>query len=477
MQRSPLSLGLAVSLVLIPAANCADRPVSGHHSGSDVDLQGGVEEQHAPRAGARFRHALRDQVNSGLVTIILGGLDSGDLSDAADLITSLKDARLRVLPLAGEGARKDVIDLLFARGIDIGIVQTDVLASLKRQAPFPGVENFLQYITKLYDQEIHILARREIHSVEDLASKPVNFGTVESGNFATASKIFGALGIGVQITTLPQPLALDKLRRGEIEALVYTAAKPTRLFQAIRPEEGLHFLSVSAPNALREGYRQTTLSTWDYPDLIKQGNPVSSLSVGTVLLVYNWPIGTQRYRNVAHFVETFFGRLAELRMSRHHPKWREVNIYDSVAGWTRFEPASQWIKSAERDPKNATRLAGHSPVPAEGSTRPPARLPSTGSGDVEPSTSGNPVVNHPEEERSLSPQGASPPEPNTQTSNRFSFNPGQRDALFREFVEYQKRETQTSGASQNEALFAEFQTYVKHVLQQPDRPLTGAKRQ
>ena len=70
--------------------------------------------------------------------------------------------------MAGEGAAKDVTDLLFARGIDIAIVQTDVLASLKRQAPFPGIENFLQYITKMYDQEVHILVRRELHSLEDL---------------------------------------------------------------------------------------------------------------------------------------------------------------------------------------------------------------------------------------------------------------------------------------------------------------------
>jgi uncharacterized protein len=465
MQRSPLWLGLAIWLLSVPAGHCADNPASGHGA---TDLQRGATDpdrkQHDIRASSRLRHALRDQVNSGLVTIILGGLDSGDLSDASDLITSLKDAHLRVLPLAGEGARKDVIDLLFARGIDIGIVQTDVLASLKRQAPFPGVENFLQYITKLYNQEIHILARREIRSVEDLASKPVNFGTVESGNFVTASKIFGALGIGVEVTNLPQPLALDKLRRGEIAALVYTAAKPARLFQAIRPEEGLHFLSISAPNALREGYGHTTLSVWDYPDLIREGNPVSTLAVGTVLVVYNWPIGTERYRNVAHFVETFFGQLAELRMSRHHPKWREVNIYDSVSGWTRFEPASQWIKSAERVSKTATRFVGDPSAPAEGSTTSAAYMPSAGSGDLEPSTS-EAAVNH---ANSVS----------AQFNGRVSLDEAQRDALFREFLEYQKRGAQGAGdnPSHNEALFAEFQSYVNHLLQQPDRPLTGAKR-
>jgi hypothetical protein len=105
------------------------------------------------KLGNQTRRELRKQANSGLVTIILGGLDSGDLSDATDLVTVLKDAHSRILPVAGEGAAKEVSDLLFARGIDIAIVQTDVLASLKRNSPFPGIENFLQYITTLYNQE------------------------------------------------------------------------------------------------------------------------------------------------------------------------------------------------------------------------------------------------------------------------------------------------------------------------------------
>jgi TRAP-type uncharacterized transport system substrate-binding protein len=477
MRRSPVWLGLAVSIVSILAGHCAGARESG-------DLQPTAQKpdqkQRTISAGSQLRHAIRDQVNSGLVTIILGALDGGDLSDATDLVTSLKDAHLRVLPVAGEGAKKDVIDLLFARGIDIGIVQTDVLASLKQQPPFPRVENFLQYITKLYDQEVHILARREIHSIEDLASKPVNFGILESDSFLTASRIFAALGIGVEITTLPQPLALEKLRQGEIAALVYTAAKPARLFQAIRPEEGVHFLPISASNALREGYGHTTLSAWDYPSLIKEGNPVSTLSVGTILAVYNWPVGTERYRNVTHFVETFFGRLAELRMSRHHPKWREVNIYDSVAGWTRFEPATLWIKSAERDIEQPNRFAGRTPLLTEGSTSAPAPMPSTDAGDMERST--EPVVHHPESvsadyngEVPLLPSTASPREPSEKHGgDRISLDAQQRDALFREFVEYQQREAQGENPSQNEALFAEFQTYVKHLLKQPDRQLTGA---
>src|SRR5438067_4385555 len=423
------------------------------------------------KLGIQIRHELREKANSGLVTIILGGLDSGDASDATELVTTLIGAHLRILPVTGEGAAKDVTDLLFARGVDIAIVQTDVLASLKRQAPFPGIETFLQYISKLYDEEVHILARREIHSLEDLASKPVNFGPVDSGTFLTSSAIFGALGIGVDITTLPQPLALDKLRRGEVAALVYTAAKPARLFEPIRPEEGLHFLSISGPKALGERYGGSKLSAADYPGLIEQDQPISTLSVGTVLVVYNWPAGTKRYRNVAHFVDTFFGRLAELGMSRHHPKWREIDIHASVEGWTRFEAASQWIKSAERDLKKDTRIAT-SQLPMQGSTNSAAHVPSAGAGDVEPSFA-EPAVNYPthgvtdlNKEPPRSPSTASAQEPRAQGRDRVSFDTEQRDALFREFLEYQKRGAQKKeySTNENDTLFSEFETYVKHLL-------------
>ena len=450
-----------------------------HLGGSSDTAQKSKERQ---GLGTDIRHALRDEVNSGLVTIILGGLDSGDLSDAIDLVTTVQGTNLRILPVAGEGAAKDVTDLLFARGVDIAIVQADVLASLKRQAPFPGIEKFLQYISKLYDQEVHILAGPAIHSLDDLASKPVNFGPLDSGTFLTASAIFGALGVGVEITTFPQPLALDKLRRGEIAALVYTVAKPASLFQALRPEGGLHFLSISAPETLRERYEQATLSAADYPDLIEDGKPVSTLSVGTVLAAYNWPAGTERYRKVAHFVETFFERLAELRMSRHHPKWREIDIHASLGGWTRFEAASRWIKSAERDANKPTRFAG-TPLPMEGNTTLPAQMIRAGSGDIEPSIA-EPAASHPNSMSADSkgepphpPSTASPQEPTVQDRSRASFNAAQLDALFRSFLEYEKQEAQKTrdDSSQNERLFAEFQAYAKQHLQEPGGQLTGAK--
>src|SRR5437588_10740810 len=209
-------------------------------------------QNHAPAAhesrkkeppAARERRALRDKLNSGLVGIVFGGMDDADFSEAVDLGAVIASTDIKIMSVAGNGANETVADLLFARRIHVGIVQTDVLQALKQKPPFPDVEKFLQYIAKLYEQEIHILARNEIHSLKDLRDERVNFGTYESGTYTSANRIFAALAIPVQSTIYPQPLAFEKLRRGEIAAMVYTAGKPARLFKTIIPEEPLQFVS------------------------------------------------------------------------------------------------------------------------------------------------------------------------------------------------------------------------------------------
>ena len=165
--------------------------------------------------GAPERRALRDKLNAGLVGIVFGGMDDADLSEALDLGEVIKNPDIKIMSVAGNGAKETVTDLLFARGIDVGIVQTDVLSALKQKPPFPNVERFLQYIANLYDQEIHVLARNDIHSLSDLREKRVNFGTYESGTYTSASRIFGSLGIPVQSTIYPQPLALRNFGGGK----------------------------------------------------------------------------------------------------------------------------------------------------------------------------------------------------------------------------------------------------------------------
>jgi len=52
---------------------------------------------------------------------------------------------------------------------------------------------------------------------------------------------------------------------------------------------------------------------------------------------------TDRYRRLAHFVDVFFGKISDFQKPPFHPKWKEVTLTASLAGWTRFKPAQDWL--------------------------------------------------------------------------------------------------------------------------------------
>jgi TRAP transporter TAXI family solute receptor len=278
------------------------------------------------------------RANAGTVGIISGGVDGTYVRFAADLAAVLDDGdNLRVVPVIGKGSVQNMLDIVLLRGIDIGIVQSDVLAFARRERLLPGVTSLIQYITKLYDEEIHILARDGVGSVGELAGRTVNVDGRGSGTAMTASLVFEALGLQVTTANDPQDVALAKLRRGEIDAMVFVAGKPARLFASIEPGSGLRFLPIPATPALLETYLPTVISAAEYPSLIPAGGTVETIAVGAVMAVYAWAPGTERHRKVARFVNALNAKFDAFLRPPRHPKWREVNLAAQVPGWTRFD--------------------------------------------------------------------------------------------------------------------------------------------
>ncbi|PWC26326.1 TRAP transporter substrate-binding protein [Pseudoroseomonas aestuarii] len=279
------------------------------------------------------------EVNAGTVGVISGGVDGTYIRIATDLAAVLDEGEyLRVLPVIGKGSMQNISDLLYLRGIDIAIVQSDVLAAVMRDRLFPGVSQLVQYVAKLYDEEVHILARPDIMRVEDLAGQPVNVDLPGSGTAMTASLIFGSLDLEVKAVHAPQDVALERLRRGEIAALVYVTGKPARLFSGVRAEEGLHLLSLPLAPPLLQTYLPAPIDHADYPNLVAEGSPVQTVAVGAVLAVYAWKPGTERHGKLVRFLQRFNQKFPMLLQPPRHPKWREVNLTAQVPGWTRFSP-------------------------------------------------------------------------------------------------------------------------------------------
>lgn len=280
---------------------------------------------------------LAARANYGTVGVISGGVDGTYIRIAADLATVLDDGdNLRVLPVVGKGSVQNLSDLVYLHGIDIAIMQSDALAFVVSENMFPGVISSVRYVAKLYDEEVHILARGDITRLEDCAGQKVNFDVPGSGTGVTASLLFSKLGIAIEPTYLSQENALKSLSDGDIAALVYVAGQPTALFKPLAAGSKLHFLTVPLSAGLIDTYLPARLVHASYPGLIPDQTPVETVAVGAVMAAYGSPPGTDRYRRIEKFVTSLSNNFAQLLKSPRHPKWREVNLRAEVPGWTRF---------------------------------------------------------------------------------------------------------------------------------------------
>jgi len=284
-------------------------------------------------------------VNRGVVELETARAAGISVRIAEDLANVIDDgATRRVLPVVGKGALQNLTDLKLLRGIDMAILQVDVLEYARQQNLLPGLEYWATYITKLYNEEFHLLARQDIKTVSDLANQKVNVDLRGAGTAITAARLFDLLKIPVTTINDDQEGALDKLRKGEIAALAFVAGKPAPIFRDLNANDGLHFLAIPLNPAVTATYVPTRLTAADYPGLVPQDQTVDTVAVGAVLLAANLQVGSERYRNLVNFVDAFFTGFQSLLDPGHHPKWREVNITAELPGWRRFPPAEQWLQ-------------------------------------------------------------------------------------------------------------------------------------
>jgi uncharacterized protein len=321
--------------------------------GLGIDLNG-ARAAPADDAAAATRIA---RAQAGQLTVIAGGIGGTDARIAADLANVLDDNdRLRIMPVLGRGSLQDIADLLFARGIDAAIVQSDVLGVVRQGGLMPNASS-LQYITKLYEEEVHILARRDIEAVQDLVGKPVNIDRRGSGTAITAALVLERLGVAPVYEYNDQMAALEKLKKGELAAVVYVVAKPAPLFIGLDFTSGLHFLPIPLTAALIESYLPSRLEQLQYPNLVLASAPVDTIAVSAVMMTVGSGAGNERYRRLARFVDALFTHIDELRGPGRHPKWQEVNLAAQMPGWTRFPEAQTQLNKQIANAETSLRAA------------------------------------------------------------------------------------------------------------------------
>jgi uncharacterized protein len=271
---------------------------------------------------------------------------------AYDLADVLNDGdNLRILPIAGIGGPRNIRDVRYLKGVDIGLTQTNILNSFRRSNERMGqFEDKIVYIAKLFNEEVHLVAGPDITSITQLKGRKVNFDAKGSGTSYSMRDLFKAFGIDVEEVSMSQIEALEKIKAGEIAATALIAGKPVRSMSKLSRMDKLHFVEIPYPTQLIGDYLPTTLTHDDYPELIPTNQTVDTVAVGAVMIAYNWPkANVDRYRRVQKFVEAFFPKISEFQKPPRHVKWREVNLAATLPGWTRFEVAQAWLDNQRQE--------------------------------------------------------------------------------------------------------------------------------
>ncbi len=293
-----------------------------------------------------WRFPDRDAVNAGTVSIITAPAGGAKSVFAADMARVLDEKdKLRILPVLGKGPVQNVIDVLYLRSIDMGLVTTDVPEFYKIEYGAPNITDRLRYIMKLYNDEIHIIAPSEIKTVFDLEGKRIE--APKDVGLYSAKAIFSRLKINVSFDTAylnDDTGALQQVVDGKADAWIVGTGKVMPIARNLKNENRrLHLVTIPYDKRLQDLYVPSEFSSDEYPNLIPPGEKVETVAASVLLVVLNFPEKTERYQRVAKFVDALFSRIDEFSKPPRHPKWKEASITAIVPGWQRFKAAQDWL--------------------------------------------------------------------------------------------------------------------------------------
>jgi hypothetical protein len=312
-----------------------------------------IQNESPPSSSISSEAQIRDRLNAWTVGLAGGLLEGAPIHFATEIARVVSDGGVvQVLPIVTRGPTENVNDLLYLKGIDAAIINSDSLEEYKSQVP--QIQQRINYLLSLFPSELHIFVRPEIRSLADLAGKKVNFNTQGTAAAYSGPLIFSRLGLDVEKTFIPHPVALEQMRRGEIAGVVFVTSKPVDAFVKGKWEQGFKFLPVEYGPRFEDYYLPSYLEPTDYPNLVPKGERIATIAVPTILAAFNWRPGSDRYRRLARFVDELFSRVDKLQSPGFDAKWKDVNLATRVPGLERFRAAQEWLDRA-----NTAKRSGH----------------------------------------------------------------------------------------------------------------------
>ena len=275
----------------------------------------------------------------------------------ADLASVLDDGnKLRVLPIVGRGSVQSVADILFLQGVDLGIVRADTLDYLERKGFAKDIKKQFTYVTKLYNEEMHVIASKSVHNLKELDGKTISVDLPNGGTFVTALTMFERLGMKPKVVYIEQRIAMEKMRAGEIDAVIVVGGKPYKSVGAFK-DDRFHMVTVDYYKPLQADYLPATLTAADYPNLIskEEGRSTRSRCRRCWRRIIGRPTPIVTASSLCSSMPSS-PNFPPFQNPPFHPKWKEVSLSAPLAGLAALSGRQAMARPARRRPGRARQV-------------------------------------------------------------------------------------------------------------------------
>jgi len=302
-----------------------------------------------------------------LVLLVSGGLASVSLAADMGIITGsdkgtyyqfglnlqrlVKQSDIDLKVYTSKGSIENVFAVYQRPGIPIGVVQADVLAFIARvqtDATLIRIAKKIKMVFPLYNEEVHILGRRDIADFDDLTDKRVAVGREGSGTYLTARLLFKVSEVQPrEMVFIDTDEALAELKAGRIDAMFYVAGYPVKLLtENVAEADGLALIPITNKSIL-EFYPGAEIPAGTYA---WQPAAVNTVAVKAVLVSYDFR--RKDCDNVGKFAQTVATNLEWLRKNGH-PKWKAVDLDFPLKGWEQYDCVRKVLQKPPTQPAKA----------------------------------------------------------------------------------------------------------------------------
>lgn len=241
----------------------------------------------------------------------------------------------------------------------LGIVQSDVLAFVSKvqdNLALKRIASKTRMVFPLYNEEIHLVGKKDIIDFDYLAGKRVAIGAEGSGNYLTSRLLFKVSGIEpAEMLTIGLDEALAQLKKGEIDAMFYVAGYPVKLFtENLTAADNVAFIPIFNKSVL-EFYPQSEIPANTYAG---QDTAITTAAVKAVLISYDF----RRYHcdTVGRAAKIIYDNQDWL-IQNGHPKWKSVDLDYPLKGWTQYDCVRKYLGVTAR-PVTQRPSGGINPV-------------------------------------------------------------------------------------------------------------------